>query len=217
MKYIIMCGGHYDYWQQPKQLTCINGEPIVMRTIRLLHEAGIDDIAISTNDERFSECGVPLIGHDNDFVVHAYNDYKGHWVDCFVPCNKPMCYLFGDVVFSPEAIKTIVSTQVHDVMFFASAPPFSEVYCKTYAEPFAFKVNNQRHFREAIDFVKENEHTGIFCRPPIAWELWQVINQEHVRDINYENYIAINDYTCDIDCQEDVEKIEKAMEAWQKY
>lgn len=217
MKYIIMCGGHYDYWQQPKQLTFIKGEPIVHRTIRLLREAGIEDIAISTNDERFQECGVPIIGHDNDFVVHGYNDYKGYWVDCFVPCNKPMCYLMGDVVFSPEAIKMIVATPVDDVMFFASAPPFSEIYCKEYAEPFAFKVNNQRRFRAAVNFVKENEHTGIFGRPPIAWELWQVINGESVRDINYENYIAINDYTCDIDTPEDVYKIEKAMEAWKKH
>lgn len=217
MKYIIMCGGHYDQWQQPKQLTFIKGEPIVHRTIRLLREAGIEDIAISTNDERFQECGVPIIGHDNDFVVHGYNDYKGYWVDCFVPCNKPMCYLMGDVVFSPEAIKMIVATPVDDVMFFASAPPFSEIYCKEYAEPFAFKVNNQRRFRAAVNFVKENEHTGIFGRPPIAWELWQVINGESVRDINYENYIAINDYTCDIDTPEDVYKIEKAMEAWKKH
>lgn len=217
MKYIIMCGGHYDKWEQPKQLTYIKGEPIAQRTIRLLREAGIEDIAISTNDERFQECGVPIIGHDNDFVVHGYNDYKGYWVDCFVPCNKPMCYLMGDVVFSPEAIKMIVATPVDDVMFFASAPPFSEIYCKEYAEPFAFKVNNQRRFRAAVNFVKENEHTGIFGRPPIAWELWQVINGESVRDINYENYIAINDYTCDIDTPEDVYKIEKAMEAWKKH
>lgn len=216
MKYIIMCGGRYDFWEQPKQLTPINGEPIVARTIRLLEEAGVDDICISTHDERFSQFKVPLLKHDNDFVVRAYKDYDGHWADCFYPYSNPVCYLLGDVVFSPEAIKTIVNTQVDDIMFFASAPPFSEVYCKTYAEPFAFKVNNQKRFRAAIDFVNANEYSGIFCRPPIAWELWQVINGENVKDINYENYVVINDYTCDVDSPAEAEKVEKAIRKWRE-
>ena len=32
MKYIIMCGGTYADWQQPRHLTEINGEPIVARS-----------------------------------------------------------------------------------------------------------------------------------------------------------------------------------------
>ena len=41
MKYIIMCGGDYRNFTQPKQLFKINGEPIVTRTMRLLRECGI--------------------------------------------------------------------------------------------------------------------------------------------------------------------------------
>ena len=47
MKYIIMCGGDYVKWETPRHLSIICGEEIVARTIRLLRENGIKDIAIS--------------------------------------------------------------------------------------------------------------------------------------------------------------------------
>ena len=47
-----MCGGKYGpFANNPRQLIKVNGEPVVARTIRLLREAGIKDIAISSNDE----------------------------------------------------------------------------------------------------------------------------------------------------------------------
>ena len=212
MKYIIMCGGKYDAWSTPRQLTEISGEPIVMRTIRLLRESGVTDIAISTSDERFAVCGVPLLQHDNEFTVHGKDNCDGTWVNCFYPMDEPCCYLMGDVVFSPEAIRTIVETKVWCVEFFASAPPFDERYIKRYAEPFAFKVANQKVFRQAVKFVKMFHETTMFDRPPIAWELWQVIRGEPVNDIDYESYVAINDYTCDIDKEEDVRKLKEVLD-----
>ena len=50
MKYIIMCGGTYKQWETPRQMLPVNDEPIVARTIRLLTENGINDIAISSNN-----------------------------------------------------------------------------------------------------------------------------------------------------------------------
>lgn len=210
MKYIIMCGGHYDGWNKPRQLLDIKGEPIVMRTIRLLRAAGADDIAISTDDGRFEECGVPLLKHRNDFKQSG-SQFDGLWTDAFYPSPDPACYIFGDVAFSPDAIQTIVSTKTKGIEFFASAPPFDERYIKSYAEPFAFKVVNQRRFRAAIEMVKEHEKAGLFNRPPIAWELWQVIIGLDINDIDYGSYIQINDYTCDIDSYNDAEKMNEVL------
>lgn len=209
MKYIIMCGGQYNGWETPRQMTLIHDEPVVARTIRLLKEAGVDDIAISTNDIRFEQFGVPILFHENNFVGNA--ESGGSWVEAFYPSSDPACYLMGDVVFSPAAIKKIVKTKTDSIQFFASAPPFSFDYIKPYAEPFAFKVQDQVKFRAAIEYVKANEDTGIFSRRPIAWELWQVINGENVRQINYHNYCVINDYTCDIDTMGDAINIERVM------
>lgn len=209
MKYIIMAGGIYDGWTLPRQMTRIRGEPNVARTIRLLRECGVTDIAISTNDDRYLEFGVPLLRHENNFHGFVEDGTGGCWAEAFYPMDDPACYLMGDVVFSPAAINRIVNTQTNGIMFFASCPPFAHEYTKPYAEPFAFKVIDQKRFRAAINFVKANERTGIFRRRPIAWELWQVINGEYVRTINYKNYVAINDYTCDIDDPSDAVKIEK--------
>lgn len=208
MKYIIMCGGYYPGWEMPRQMLCIHGEPIVLRTIRLLLHEGIRDIAISSNDKRFKIFGVPVLNHENTFV--GYRECPGSWAEAFYPMDKPACYIMGDVFFSPDAIRTIVSTDTDDVELFASSPPFSEKYIKRWAEPFAFKVRDQKHFKEAVEFIKANEH--LFNRKPIAWELWQVLKKTPINKIDYNNYTAINDYTCDIDNRRDLEQIRRKLE-----
>ena len=69
MRYIIMCGGIYNNWETPRQLLKIRGEPIVARTIRLLRECGVNDIAISSNYNTFKQFHVPLMYHNNNFTI----------------------------------------------------------------------------------------------------------------------------------------------------
>ena len=199
MKYIIMCGGNYH--TAPKQLRIVNGEEIVKRTIRLLRENGVEDIAISSNNSIFRYFGVPVLQHKNTFGD------GGHWVEGFYPYNDPVCYIFGDVVFSEEAIKEIVETETDNIEFFASAPPFAPKYFKQWAEPYAFKVVNTEYFQMAISMVIFMAEMGKFKREPIAWELWQVIKDTPINEIDYTNYHVINDWTCDCDDEEEYQKI----------
>lgn len=208
MKYIIMCGGVYPRWETPRQLTEIHGEPLVARTIRLLRENGIEDIAITAQDKRFEQFGVPVLHHENSFVwgKDAIEDHS-YWVDAFYPSEEPTCYLFGDVFFSPFAIASIVNYTGEDIMFFASAYCNGKGYIKPWAEPFAYKVWNQKRFRDCINQTKVLQDQGAFRRKPVSWELWQVIKgtQLNVIMINYHN---IDDYTCDIDSPDDAKRIE---------
>lgn len=206
MKYIIMCGGGYAMWNQPKHLLKVNGEPIVARTIRLLRENGIEDIAISSSNPIFEQFGVPVLRHDNDYYARGYNDNDGSWCSAFYPTDEPTCYLFGDVIFSPAAIRTIIETETDDIMLFGSKEPFAPEYPKPYREPFAFKVANTHHLKKAIERVKFYDSLGKFRRKPIAWELWSVIRGTNIRKIN-RSYVAINDYTCDIDTPDEIEKV----------
>lgn len=192
MKYIIMCGGP----RSDKPLREINNEKIIERTIRLLRENGVTDIAISTNDDRY-QFGVPILHHDNGL---SWNEF--YWLNAFYPMTDPVCYIYGDVFFSPEAIKTIVDRQTDGIDFFASAPPYSELYTKKWAEPFAFKVQDTDKFFKCIRRCKELDDQHMFKRMPISWELWQVINNTALNKIDYHNYVAINDYTVDIDTEE---------------
>ena len=214
MVYIIMCGGNYRKWEEqekPRQLLEFKGETLVARIIRLLNENGIDNIAISSNNAIFEQFNVPVLKHDNSYDAIEYNHCNGHWVDAFYPTSEEACYLFGDVIYSEEAIKTIVNTPTNDIEFFASAPPFDERFYKQWAEPFALKVVNQQHLRQAISLVKIYDQQGLFARKPIMWELWQVIKRTPLNKIDYTNYTVINDYTCDIDDPSDIDKLLKYM------
>lgn len=205
-----MCGGEYKHWDVPKHLLPINGEPVVARTIKLLREAGVDEIYISSNDERFEHFGVPVLHHTNMYKA-SEQGYNNHWVDAFYPTDEPTTYIFGDVVFSPEAIKTIINTPTEDIEFFGSAPPFSPMYSKPWAEPFALKVVDTDHLKWAIEEVYRLTLFGKFKRMPIMWELWQVIKDTPLNVIDYTNYTHINDYTCDIDYKKDIPVFEKLL------
>lgn len=211
MKYIIMCGGQYDRWKMPKQLLEINGEPIAGRTIRLLRENGVRDIAISADDPLFRQLGVPVLKHENEWHVYVDHDYAGDWVNGFYPMSEPVCYLLGDVVFSPKAIKKIVKAETDGIEFFASCPPFSPKYSKPWAEPFAFKVADTERFFAAVEEVKRLHKEGVYKRAPIAWELWQAIIGGRPNEIDYGTYTVINDYTCDIDVEQDIQRMIQAM------
>lgn len=209
MQYIIMCGGDYPEWETPRQLIEINGEPIVARTIRLLKECGVDDIAISSNNEVFSKYA-PVLKHDNRYTTTGYNKGNGLWCDCFYPTDEPTCYLFGDVVYSPEAIRTIVEYKTDDIMFFASRFPFNRLYPKWYVEPFAFKVTDTQHLKDAVAEVRRLNAEGKFHREPIAWEVWNVICETDPNTIN-GSYVTINDYTCDIDNESELMLFENIL------
>lgn len=204
MKYILMCGGNYPFFETPKHFFNLNGERVIERTIRQLKENGVDDIAISTNNPVFDELEIPILHHENNFVGRGYDDYDGYWCEAFYPTAKPCCYLFGDVVFSDEAIKKIITTETDDIEFFASAPPFDRRFPKKSAEPFALKVINQRKLRESIEECKTCADLGYFKRKPIMWELWQIIKRTPLNIIDYTNYTVINDWTSDIDNPDDV-------------
>jgi len=58
MYFIIMADGDGKRWNNylgiPKHLVEINGEPIIKRTVRLLKENGVNNIIITSRDERYN-------------------------------------------------------------------------------------------------------------------------------------------------------------------
>ena len=209
-KYIIMCGGNYKHWEKPRHLSVVMGEELVGRTIRLLRENGIKDISISSNNPIFEKFGVPVLKHNNLYNCMWHKIEEGSWFNCFYPTEEPVCYIFGDVYFSEEAIKKIVETETDDIEFFGSKAPFSDNYIKNHEEPFALKVYNTEHLKKSIEKTKQLDKEGKFWRKPIMWELWTVIKDIPLQTKSEEypaEYIVINDYTCDIDWKEDINKL----------
>lgn len=200
VKYIIMCGG-FHVGDDPKHLWMIRKETTLIRAIRLLRDLNESNIIISCNNPIFNKYGTILLQPDEPKPTC--------WIDGAFPIidEDPVTYIFGDVFFSPDAMKTIVETETSDVEFFASAPPFHPKYPKKYAEPFAFKVTNVQHFKESIDKTRELYKEGVLKRC-IAWELWQVIKGTPLNRIDYRNYTVINDYTCDIDTKDQAQYLD---------
>lgn len=206
-----MCGGAYAEWETPRHLLKVRGEEIVARTIRLLRENGVTDIAISATDPVFLKFGVKVLVHDNSYYARKRNDVNGYWCDAFYPTEEPVCYIFGDVIFSPEAIRTIVNTDTDDIEMFGSAPPFAPEYPKRWIEPFALKVQNPEHLKAEIKRMKKL--AGTCWRKPISWDLWALIKGRRIDIDDYVcDYTVINDYTCDIDHKCDIAKVEGLIE-----
>ena len=217
MKYIIMCGGEYDFFTTPKQLSVINGETLVGRTIRLLKENGIEDISISSNDPRFDELGVPRLEHTNTYKVIDDKIY-GYWVDAYYPMSEPCVYLHGDVYYSVNAIKKILeavnNSKDSNKNIFIGNEIARNPQHYNWGEPFGYIVNNQDIFRKSIDLIKYLQDTGKCQRGfAISWELYRLmnglnINQQYILD---DTYLSIADETIDIDDPNQIEEINNRL------
>ena len=216
VKYIILADSSVGF-EIPKQLSIVCGEPIIKRTIRLLKKNGIKDIIITSHDKRFDNLGVERYESKNNYYIPDYTDYhnnKGYWLNAFPIelLNQPICFLFGDVYYSENAIETIVETPTESTLFFCSYDNKDKKYIKHYDEPLAYKVVDYELFKKHIKIVKKLKDKGKCCREPIVWELYRSINGQ---DINIhemtKNYIAINDISCDIDTIEDIKSLNRKL------
>jgi len=212
MKYIILAYSNDKKLDIPRQLVEINGEPLVKRTIRLLKENGVEDILLLAKDERFDDLGV--IKYIPKIHTYDYATNTGYWLDAFPfeLLNEPVCFVWGDVYFSEKAIKTIVETETDENLFFCSYNNHNKKYIKEHDEPFAYKVADTDLFKEHINIVKRLYDEGKTCRHPIVWEVYRSMNGLDVNEhIMADNFVAINDITCDIDSAIDVDKIKEKI------
>ena len=199
MKYIIMCGGNYDNFQIPKQLSIVNGETLLERTIRLLKENGIEDYYISSNNPIFESYG-RVLHHENTYKYDNGKIY-GYWVDAYYPLDEPCVYLHGDVYYSEDAIKKIINLNPKVNTFIGNEIARNKEH-KNWGEPFGYIVVDQEEFKEGIRKTKELQDQGKLERGyAISWELYRVLNglnpnKQYILD---ETYLSIDDETIDVD------------------
>jgi choline kinase len=210
-----MAGGQYQDFETPKQLTVINGECLVDRTIRLLRENGIKDIYITSNDKRFDYSDAPRLKHYNSYKVEDGIQY-GYWLDAFFPLFKPtekVCFMFGDVYYTEEAIRTIVDLECTKNTLFGTSDAKNENH-ENWGEPFAYKVVDYKAFMEGIEAVKKMQDDGLTKRMPIVWELYRYLNglDINVQQVLDETYVCVDDGTMDVDTLDKVEMVRKRFE-----
>lgn len=213
MKYIILADSKSpNTFEIPRQLTKINGEPIIKRTIRLLKENGVNDIIVTSHDNRFDNLGA--IRYEPLYNDWDHINKTGYWLSAFPIelLDKPVTFLFGDVYYSENAIAKIISTEAKDNLFFCTYNNKDKKYIKHHDEPLAYKVVKPNVFKAHIEQVKRLKDEGLCCREPIVWELYRSINGQDINThIMTKNYIAINDESCDIDSVNDIMLLETKL------
>lgn len=198
MKYIIMCAGKGTRWNNylgvPKHLIEINGETLIGRTTRLLKENNIKDYIITSSDERYKKYGETIPQSYNDCEIDRFEYLK----------DNEICYLYGDVYYTDEAIKTIINTKTQDALFFGS-----------HIEIFAIKIIDKDLFFAHKKKVKELFMKNKINRC-IGWEIYRSMNKiPFNQHIITNKYYYIEDGTDDIDYPEDYEKFKKEKEKCQ--
>lgn len=228
MKYVLMCGGIYKKFNKPKQLLKVNGEVLVERTIRLLKENGITDISICTNGDDFDYLGLPILKQNNKYgtkegMENISSEYS--WLNAFYDLKEPACYLYGDVWFTNNAIKTIINTKVDKTMFFCicDIQDGRKSINPKGREPIAYKVQDQKVFRKAINDLLKMVNNGLFKDKiaPFSWHLYRYLNgMDYLLDDWGEmnnifstkgDYVIIDDITTDVDNIKDIDLIEKYL------
>lgn len=214
MIYVIMCGGDYKDFETPKQLTIINGETLVDRTIRLLREQGIEKIYISSNDKRFDREGIPRLVHINTYKVKD-GIQEGYWLDAFYPYFKPrdkVCFMFGDVYYSEAAIRTITGFKCTKNTLFGTSDAKNEQH-QNWGEPFAYKVVDYYTFMEGVKAVKKMQDEGLTKRVPIVWELYRYLNNldVNIQQVLDDTYVCIDDETMDTDTLDKIINLQQSI------
>ena len=208
---IIMCGGVYDNFATPKQLSVINGETLLERTIRLLKENGVVEYYITSTNPVFEKYGTVLY-HDNSYK-YENGKIKGYWIDAYYPTDKPTIYLHGDVYYSEKAMKTILNLNPSVNTFIGNEIAKNKEH-KNWGEPFGWIVVDQKAFREGIEKTKKLQDEGKLTRGyAISWELYRVLNnldpnKQYILD---ETYLSINDETIDVDAPWQIEQLNQKV------
>ena len=210
MKYVIMCGGVYTVFDEPKQLSVVRGERLIERTIRLLKENGCNDICITSNDERFEQFGVPVLHHKNEYKSEN-GTLSGYWLDAFFPHfpgDTEVTFVFGDVYFTEDAIRAIVNCDRPWNTLFGSKIA-ANPWHKNWGEPFAYVVKDYETFMQGVNDVKELYDKGMLVRHPIVWELYRYLNgfDINVQRVSSATFVIIDDETIDCDSQRIVEEL----------
>lgn len=213
MKYVILSDSdNVEPFVIPRQLLKFNGESLIERTIRLLKENGVKEIFVTSHDKRFDNLGATR--YEPRFNNYNAKRHTGYWLSAFPTelLSEPITFLFGDCYYSENAIKTIVQTETKSILYFCSYQNKDYRYIKHHDEPFAFKVIDYIVFQEHIDRVKAMKDQGLCRREPIAWELYRSINGLDInKHIMTNNYVAINDESCDIDTPNDIIQLERIL------
>lgn len=189
MKYIIMADGKGNRWNNyndiPKHFIEINGEKIIERTIRLLHEYDAEaQVVITSHDERYDLKGATRYEPKNNVLE----------IDRFTAelIEDNIVFLYGDTYYTDDAVKTVTGTETDDIIFFGNEKSVV-----------AIKVKDGELFRKHVDRVRNLFVQGKTekCK---GWQVYRSFIGHKLDDTSIgPNFIMLEDKTEDFNSPED--------------
>ena len=182
MKYIIMADGYGLRWHNyngiPKHLIEIDGETLLARAVRLIHERDEGaEIIITSHDPRYDIDGATRYEpKDNKIEIDRFT-----WELIEDNC----CFLYGDTYYSDAAMDEIISKDGEDILFFGSAKSIV-----------AIKVYDSELFRKHVSNVKKLYLDGEITKC-VGWQVYQSFMGQEIceaiharRKFNSDSYNA---------------------------
>lgn len=206
---LILCAGEAKRWNNylgvPKQLIPINGEPLLDRTVRLLHLKELYDINIISNDERLKVNNESFYRPKKfEWIVETLLSTQSLW-------NKNTIVLLGDVFFTQDAINTI--DHLKETLHIYGRYGASEFTSTPWGEIFALSFQQSDWSQIISNAENVILQTKVGSRGKL-WELYRSIagfpHNEHL--IEDEIFISINDFTDDFDFPSDYDANVKKYE-----
>jgi len=207
MRVIIPCGGDGQRWGNytgvPKQLTFIEGEILLERTIKQCRQY-TNDIWIIAQDQQIEElanklnvnvtAGIQEHVNAIDKVLCSTNLWTKHYTTI----------LFGDTYFTDEALTKIFQINKHDPIFYGRFKN-SEFTGKKGWEIYGMKfgIHNQFKFLSHCQYIKWAAHAGYIKEKMICIKM-ALISMDCHRYITSDptelrNLCTIDDWTEDFD------------------
>jgi GTP:adenosylcobinamide-phosphate guanylyltransferase len=208
MRAIIMCDGKAMRWYEEiqekywadteKQLVEVDGEPILHRTVRLLIENGAEDIWITSHNPKFEVKGTKRYApYNNQYEIDKFYACKSIW-----KTTDTTVFVYGDVFYTEEAMKKIVSIDCTDFLFYGIF--HLSHFTGHGGEIFAVKVKDHDFFRENCEYIRmKHIYEKYRCS---AWDLYRAMNgirgEALGHHLPYAHFIGIDDFTDDFDTPE---------------
>lgn len=193
MRYIIMADGKGRRWQNymglDKHCIPIDGETIMERTVRLLHESDAEaEVIITSHNEALSVKGAERYEPKNNVLE----------IDRFTSelIADNVCFLYGDVFYAEETISRIVNdTSEEAALFFGNEKSICAVL-----------VRDGALFASLVGEIRSRFLSGEIseCKGWQVYHLYASLPLES-RDIG-EHFVNVSNLTCDFNAPEDYEQ-----------
>ena len=192
MKYIIMADGKGTRWNNyndiPKHFAEVRGEPIIVRTIRLLNEMDPgSSVIVTSHDERYDIPG--SLRHEPINNVLEIDRFTAELIE------DDVCFLYGDTYYSESALHEIINKETQDMHFFGNSKSIVAV-----------KVKDGELFRKHVSRVRQLYLEGAI-KKCIGWQVYQSFTGLPFEEkIIGPNFTVLDDDTEDFNTPEEYNK-----------